>query len=77
MPINEEAKKRILASKIAPEIIAETIESICASSEALGGGSAELKLDYLSDGMVLKPGDMVPFIILGARTVEVETELDK
>jgi len=72
MQLNEEAKKRIKTSKIAPDVISDTFESMLAQCEVLGSEKAEVKMDYNREGMVIEPGDMVPYIILGLRSVPTE-----
>ena len=72
MPINKAALAKLRAAVFTSENFIETMENMVNIQEMMGAsGDTQLPLDYQESGMEVKPGELIPFIIIGLRAVPI------
>jgi hypothetical protein len=68
MQINKAASERLLTALFTPATFVEVAEQMILAQEKFGTfAPSQLPLDYQHDGDEVKPGDMIPVIIIGVR----------
>ena len=72
MPINKAALEKLRAATFNSENFIETMQHMVGIQEMMGAsGDTQLPLDYQESGMEVKPGELIPFIIIGLRAIKV------
>jgi hypothetical protein len=68
MQLNEASRERLLAATFTPETFIKVIEQMILGQEKFGTfAPTQLPLDYQHDGDEVRPGDMIPVIMIGIR----------